>query len=214
MKSFAISQRSTLGIARIVKFCIMSLAPWRSSLARALHVNRSLRESRYFQLATISPHHQPANRTVVFREFRENSNDLQIVSDARSQKNAHLQQNPQGEICWYFGKTQEQFRIKGMITVVDSDHKTLSSLRQTLWEKLSDKARLLFVWPHPKAERTEPETAFTEPTPSTQHPPETFTVLLFSPQEVDHLTLKGNPQNRYLYSCDEAGNWSKIEVNP
>jgi PPOX class probable FMN-dependent enzyme len=192
----------------------MSLAPWRSAIARSLHQNRSLPESRYFQLATLTPSGQPANRTVVFRGFRDDSNELQIVSDARSEKNAHLQQHPQAEICWYFAKSRDQFRISGVIKVIDADHTNLASLRQSLWEQLSDSARLLFLWPHPKAKRTQGEEAFTQLDPSSQQPPETFTVLLFSPQQVDYLTLKGNPQNRYLYTLDEAENWSMTEVNP
>jgi len=192
----------------------MALAPWRSAIARSLHQNRSHPDSRFFQLATVTPNGQPANRTVVFRGFRDNSDDLQIISDARSEKNHHLQQQPQAEICWYFTKSREQFRFRGIIKVIDSENTALASLRQTVWENLSDNARLLFAWPHPKAERTAPETTFTEANPSPHHPPETFTLLLFSPHHVDYLTLKGNPQNRYLYSCDDQGNWFQQEVNP
>ncbi len=192
----------------------MSLAPWRSAIARSLHINRSHPDSRFFQLATVTPNNQPANRTVVFRGFRDDSNDLQIISDARSEKNHHLQYQPQAEICWYFTKSREQFRFHGIIKVIDSENTAFASLRQTLWENLSDNARLLFAWPHPKAERTEPEATFTEAKPSPYHPPETFTVLLFSPHHLDYLTLKGTPQTRYLYRCDDAGNWSQQEVNP
>jgi pyridoxamine 5'-phosphate oxidase len=31
---------------------------------------------------------------------------------------------------------------------------------------------------------------------------------------VDLLELRGEPQNRWLYLRDEAGNWSVREVNP
>lgn len=192
----------------------MSIAPWRLPLARALHQNRSLRESRYFQLATVTPDGKPANRTVVFRGFRDDSNDLQIVTDLRSQKVSELQQQPHGEICWYFTKSREQFRISGDVNLITAQTTPLSSLRQTLWEQLSDNARLQFVWPHPKAERTQQEEAFTNTCPPQDIPLETFIVLLFSPQQVDYLLLKGTPQNRYLYWLDEAENWSVREVNP
>jgi PPOX class probable FMN-dependent enzyme len=192
----------------------MSLAPWRSRLTRALHHNRSLRESRYFQLATVTPEGKPANRTVVFRGFRDNTNQLQIVTDARSEKISDLKQQPQAEICWYFTKSREQFRLRGNVQLITPQTESLSSLRQTLWEQLSDNARLQFVWPHPKTERTQGEDAFTHPVPSQKKPPETFVVLLFFPQQVDYLLLKGNPQNRYLYWLDEAENWSVKEVNP
>ncbi|PSO47987.1 MAG: pyridoxamine 5'-phosphate oxidase [Cyanobacteria bacterium SW_9_44_58] len=192
----------------------MSLAPWRSRLTRALHRNRSLRESRYFQLATVTPEGTPANRTVVFRGFRDNTNQLQIVTDARSEKISDLQQHPQAEICWYFTKSREQFRLRGNVCLITAQSASFSSLRQTLWQQLSDNARLQFVWPHPKAERTQGEDAFTNSFPSQEIPPDTFVVLLFFPQQVDYLLLKGNPQNRYLYWLDEAENWSVKEVNP
>jgi pyridoxamine 5'-phosphate oxidase len=48
---------------------MMTLAPWRSALARALHRNRALVYARYFQLATVRADGRPANRTVVFRGF-------------------------------------------------------------------------------------------------------------------------------------------------
>ncbi len=186
----------------------MALAPWRSAIARSLHLNRSLPESRYFQLATITPQGFPTNRTVVFRGFQDNTNNLQIITDARSDKVSHLQQHPQAEICWYFTKSREQFRFQGEISLITAN--TASQVRQTIWEQISENARLQFIWPHPKAPRT--ANAFPENPPSTI--PDTFVVLLFSPQEVDYLSLKGNPQNRYLYTLDNAGNWSMSEVNP
>lgn len=189
----------------------MSLAPWRSAIARSLHINRSHPDARFFQLATITPDGNPANRTVVFRGFRDQSNELQIISDARSEKNAHLQQQPQGEICWYFTKSREQFRFSGMITVVNAQNTALASVREAVWDNISDSSRLLFFWPHPKAERTEKD--FPE-TPLSDTIPETFTVLLFSPKQVDYLTLKGDPQNRYLYVLEDEDNWSMREVNP
>ena len=56
-----------------------NLAPWRSILSRSLHRNRSLANARYFQLATINMNGEPANRTVVFRGFLEETNKLQII---------------------------------------------------------------------------------------------------------------------------------------
>jgi hypothetical protein len=57
----------------------MILAPWREPLARALHRNRSLAYSRYLQLATVRNNGRPANRTVVFRGFLENTNQLKMI---------------------------------------------------------------------------------------------------------------------------------------
>ena len=65
---------------------IENSAHWRVILERALQINRSERHSRYFQLATIRPDGTPANRTVVFRGFSQGTNQLQIITDKRSEK--------------------------------------------------------------------------------------------------------------------------------
>jgi pyridoxamine 5'-phosphate oxidase len=38
--------------------------------------------------------------------------------------------------------------------------------------------------------------------------------LLLDPVEVDHLELRGEPQNRRIYYRDEQNNWSSQEINP
>ncbi|PSN80900.1 pyridoxamine 5'-phosphate oxidase, partial [filamentous cyanobacterium CCP4] len=95
-----------------------ALAPWRSSLARALHRNRSRPYSRYFQLATVTAAGHPANRTVVFRDFLPNTNTLTVVTDQRSAKVTDIAAHPWVEACWYFTHTREQFRLAGPIAVV------------------------------------------------------------------------------------------------
>ena len=68
----------------------MSLALWRSPLARALHRNRSLAFARYLQLATVRASGRPANRTVVFRGFLADTNQLKFIIDIRSQRQRKL----------------------------------------------------------------------------------------------------------------------------
>jgi pyridoxamine 5'-phosphate oxidase len=58
----------------------MTLAPWRSPLSRALHRDGSKPHSRYFQLATVQANGHPANRTVVFRGFLNDTNQLKIIT--------------------------------------------------------------------------------------------------------------------------------------
>ncbi|MFM7406931.1 MAG: pyridoxamine 5'-phosphate oxidase family protein, partial [Cuspidothrix sp.] len=88
----------------------MSLAPWRSLISHALHRNRSLVYSRYVQLATVGENGLPANRTIVFRGFLEDTNQLKFITDIRSQKAEQISKQPAAEICWYFPNTREQFR--------------------------------------------------------------------------------------------------------
>ena len=193
----------------------MSLAPWRSPLAHALHRNRALPYARYVQLATLRADGKPANRTIVFRGFLENTNQLRFIADRRSEKTGQLDGQPWGEICWYFPKTREQFRILGTLRVVSADHadEEMLKARKMLWHDVSDGGRSQFAWASPKQPKTEP---LEQATPDPLNPLSTFCLLLLEPTQVDHLELRGDPQNRYLYSKEEQepGSWSKVEVNP
>lgn len=191
------------------------LAPWRSPLARALHRNRSLIYARYVQLATVQPNGRPANRTVVFRGFLEPGNRIKFISDRRSHKIAQIYTTPWGEVCWYFPKTREQFRLSGLLTVVDADcpDQTLVDARSQQWIELSDNARIQFAWPEPRQPRDSSADAFAPAAPDPHQPPDTFCLLLLEPETVDHLELKGDPQNRTLYTQTE-GQWQVQAINP
>ena len=192
------------------------LALWRSHLAHALHRNRAKPYSKYVQLATINPEGLPTNRTVVFRGFLESTNQLQFIIDTRSKKFIHIQQKPYGEICWYFTKTREQFRIAGNLILVTSEHEDseLLKARQTMWQNISDSARLQFAWANPgEVRQSTPEAFDTEP-PSEEQPLDNFCLLLLEPQTVDHLELRGDPQNRYLYTLSSDKSWEIKEINP
>ncbi|MEL6604688.1 MAG: Npun_F5749 family FMN-dependent PPOX-type flavoprotein [Cyanobacteria bacterium J06614_10] len=195
------------------------LAPWRSPLARALHRNRAQPFCRFLQLATLRPDGTPANRTVVFRGFAENSNRLMFISDRRSEKISQIEQNPNAEVCWYFTKTREQFRLSGQLQVITSDSPDPANqqLRDRLWQNISDNARLQFAWPHPKAAREQDSAAFSPNPPDSAAPIENFCALLLSAHTVDYLSLKGNPQDRVLYQKkpkDSSAAWTMAEVNP
>jgi PPOX class probable FMN-dependent enzyme len=212
------------------------LAPWRSVLAHTLHAHRHQPEARYLQLATVDQQQRPTNRTVVFRGFWEQTNWLKFITDTRSQKYTHLQQQPWAEACWYFPKTREQFRISGQLhSIIAPDHEhshppnqgnppiiaaqNLARVQQ--WRELSDAARLQFAWPAPKdlrdADSVQDQAVFNPELPDAQNPPPNFCLLLLEPHQVDYLKLQGEPQNRYLYNwridLDELI-WQTTEVNP
>jgi pyridoxamine 5'-phosphate oxidase len=194
----------------------MNLAPWRSPLTRALKHHSNLPQARFVQLATIDINGYPSNRTVVFRGFLDHSNDLQFITDIRSAKIEHIKKQPQAEICWYFPQTREQFRIRGEIILIDGNYSEIENLkkaRSQMWKNLSETARKQFTWPEPEQQRAE-IIAFNQPQPDENSPLENFCLLLLKPQKVDHLKLKGNPQNRYIYKLDHQNNWQMIEVNP
>lgn len=192
------------------------LAPWRSHIARALHCNRAKPESKYVQLATITPEGLPTNRTVVFRGFLAQTNQLQFITDTRSDKFNHLQQQSWSEICWYFTKTREQFRFAGNCTLVTSQCKDtdLLTARKTMWQNISDAARIQFTWANPgKIRQNSPEDCNSSLSLPTQ-PLDNFCLVLLTPQKVDHLQLKGEPQNRYLYTLQSDFTWEVKEINP
>lgn len=194
----------------------MTLTPWRSALDHALYRNRAQASCRYLQLATINAEGQPSNRTVVFRGFVDEA--LQIVTDGRSEKVQQIQACPWAEVCWYFTMTREQFRLAGQLTLVSPDNDP-SNLRCDTWQALSAQTRQQFYWPHPGKARTE-ATAFVPVDCSTERPPDSFYVLLLDIERVDHLTLRGNPQDRVIYRRikhamgDWSSDWSVETVNP
>lgn len=192
----------------------MSLAPWRSPLARALHRNRSLPYARYLQLATIRPDGRPANRTVVFRGFLDDTNQLRIVTDARSEKATQIEANPWAEVCWYFPNTREQFRLSGQLLLIRETHsdQELLQARQRSWQELSDAARIQFAWAYPGKPRD--DNGFNPSPPDPSMPLSHFCLLLLNPIQVDHLELRGEPQNRYIYQFHETNGWQLQAVNP
>ncbi|KAF9602472.1 hypothetical protein IFM89_028486 [Coptis chinensis] len=74
-----------------------SAAPWKQLIMNALELNSNLKHSSYVQLATIGSNGRPANRTVVFRGFHDDSNKIQINTDSRSCKVEELKQCPFAE---------------------------------------------------------------------------------------------------------------------
>jgi pyridoxamine 5'-phosphate oxidase len=195
------------------------LAPWRSSLAHALHRNRALAYARYLQLATINKNGAPANRTLVFRGFLAGTNHLTFVTDTRSEKAEQINHNSQGEVCWYFPKTREQFRIAGRLYLIDHQHRNtdLQASRCATWQALSDAARAQFTWA-PPGQPKDAELTVNGFFPDPIEPLPNFGLLLLEPLSVDHLELRGDPQNRcrYLRQNDQDSDltWLTQMINP
>jgi pyridoxamine 5'-phosphate oxidase len=192
------------------------LAPWRSPLSSAIHRNRSKPHSRYFQLATVNPAGYPANRTVVFRGFLDDEqNQLKMITDARSAKIQDIEHQPLAEICWYFTKTREQFRISGklQLVTVQETNLDLQQARKFTWHNLSSPGRSQFSWPDP-AQPMADQSAFVVEANDTNTPHSNFCLLLLTPQRIDHLQLKSDPQQRFLYTLQSDSTWTNQAVNP
>ncbi|HIK46809.1 MAG TPA: pyridoxamine 5'-phosphate oxidase family protein [Leptolyngbyaceae cyanobacterium M65_K2018_010] len=193
----------------------VALAPWRIPLAGSLHRNRRRPHSRYFQLATVQANGRPANRTVVFRGFVPHRNELMFVTDQRSQKVGDLAACPWAEACWYFTETREQFRLGGAISLIGPTPTPAigHQLRQQVWQALSKASGQAFYWPPPGQTRS-PDTAFQLEPAATPEPPDTFCLGLLHPDWVDHLELRGKPQNRTRYQWVDPGHWQIQAINP
>ncbi len=180
---------------------------WRASLSQALRRNRRDAHHRYMQLATLAEDGWPANRTVVFRGFSEDGQRLQVATDTRSAKVAELAEHDGVEICWYFTRSREQFRIRGQASLHDA-FSSEAAARARLWSSLSEGARAQFYWPDPGRPLGEGDTVA-----AGDGPPASFLLLEVTPLRVDHLELEADPQQRRL-SRQLDGAWQTIAINP
>ena len=199
----------------------MIFPKWRQSLEISLHVHRSKPESKFFQAASISITEGSnelvvENRTLVFRGFDENSNSLLAITDIRADKFIQWQRKPQSQICWYFAKTREQYRVSSIVYLIgpanhQRDDKN-KGIRLKVWESLSEKAKGQFVWPTPKADLLNNEVHIGN---DDNNIPDTFVVLMFKPISVDYLNLTMTPQTRELHSIHkQTSQWIYNCVNP
>ena len=195
---------------------------WRALVQAALYRHRSDPTARYLQLATVDVNHHPQNRTVAFRGFVDDSDQLQFAVDSRSEKISQILSNDRAQVCWYFRKTREQFRISGHLTPIMAPHLMLQPeaeaqvLRKRLWSHISERSRALWFWPEPKGPRAHAD-EYVFKIAREAEVPDTFVLLLLDPVEVDHLELKGDesyPQVRHLHIRKAPDQWVRYPVNP
>lgn len=184
---------------------------WSEALKRAIRRNRRDAHNRYLQLATLREDGTPAVRTLVFREFCDISLELRMATDRRSAKVGEISACPHGQVSWYLTHTREQFRLRGVLRLEGAEASSQHA-RRKLWNGLSEKAREQFYWPDPgrPLDRPSPGVEIT----GDDGPPDTFLLLALAVDEVDHLTLRGDPQTRVISRRDERGTWLSEPVNP
>uniref|UniRef100_A0A7S4IHW8 Pyridoxamine 5'-phosphate oxidase Alr4036 family FMN-binding domain-containing protein n=1 Tax=Odontella aurita TaxID=265563 RepID=A0A7S4IHW8_9STRA len=126
------------------------------------------------------------------------------------------------EMVWWFGKSSEQYRIRGNLKFVgggtfdDDDDVHLSRARKEQWGNLSDTAREQFYWKEPGVPYVQQATV----PPGGRGddgrvlpPPENFLLMLLYPNRVDYLRLGDN--FRQVDELDrEGGGWKLERVNP
>ncbi|KAL9229008.1 hypothetical protein vseg_004526 [Gypsophila vaccaria] len=193
------------------------MTPWKQLLLHALQTNSHLKHSSFFQLATIGADGKPANRTVVFRGFQEESDKIQINTDLRSHKIKDIKHWPFAEICWYFTDSWEQFRINGFVDIIDGSSSDPLKLqqREKAWFASSLNSRLQYLGPDPGLPSITEDLPKDNRLDPSAGPVSSFCLLVLDPDEVDYLNLKTNM--RAGYRCSSLNGvklWSTEKINP
>ncbi|KAK9803221.1 hypothetical protein WJX73_005396 [Symbiochloris irregularis] len=195
-------------------------AAWPARLEVSLKKNKKYAFASYFQLATISEGAtiRPVCRTVVYRGFAGETDNITFVTDQRSNKVREFERKALAEACWYFPNTREQYRLSGSITVVSQDDPPgpLQDERQHKWRSMSDPGRAQFAWPHPGEDRHLPDENWEPEAPAQDSAAlDTFCLVILNVETCDYLSLKENRRFVYANNGKESGSrWDCKEVNP
>ncbi|CAM0870887.1 unnamed protein product [Alopecurus aequalis] len=193
-------------------------SPWRALLQRALDANAHLKYSTFFQLATVGGGGRPANRTVVFRGFQEHCDKIQINTDARSSKISEIKEWPLGEICWYFTDSWEQFRISGIIDVIDGSSSDPAKLqqREKAWFASSVKSRSQYLGPCPGVPVANDDHIKDVHLDPSAGPVDAYCLLTLDPEKVDYVNLKSNQRLMFTRTQegDESSEWMAEKISP
>lgn len=158
-------------------------------------------------LATVDDEGRPRVRSVVCRRV-EDDGSLWVASDSRSEKNGQAASHPFGEIVFWLPSRREQFRLAGTLQVVSGD----DPRRIRAWHDLSDSARALFFWDRPGAPIFEERGENPERIEVEAKIPNSFELLVLSPDRVDALDLNRHPHRRRRWR--ESESWAAEKINP
>lgn len=161
---------------------------------------------------------RPANRTVVFRGFQDETEKIQINTDSRTRKIEDIKHFPFAEICWYFTDSWEQFRINGIIDVIDGSSSDPVNLKQRekSWFASSLKSRLQYMGPDPGLPSIDEELTNDFSLDPSAGPVNAFCLLVLDPDEVDYLNVKTNLRLVFKSSRSMNGDkcWISEKINP
>ena len=147
---------------------------------------------------------------------------MKFVTDGRSGK--VRESELLSEVCWWFPRTSEQFRIRGQLRYVGGEVGGWEGeARVEQWGRMRGEAREQFFWPAPGevwggeeqgGSREEgPKVEEGEDEEEIPPPPDNFLLMLLDPVAVDHLDLKKNV--RYKHERGEGREWDEgVRVNP
>lgn len=167
---------------------------WAALLRSAMEAHKHIRTSSFIQLATVCDKGLPHVRTVVFREFYPETDNIVIVTTSRTQKMKELAHQPHAEIHWYFTESREQFRLLGTVSEVKD-----ASYRESIWAKLSENNKR---WTIGANENDNVDLGTVSPD---------LRVLVHKPYHVDHVDLRQN--TRTIFDLKEDS-WSSTCSQP
>ena len=184
------------------------LPPWRPLLRGARQREGRAAGAGWLQLATVASDGSPRVRTLVFRGWSQ-AGDLELLTDARSDKTAELLYQPMVELCWLFRKAREQFRLRGSAGVITSEKDPVALADH--WQKLAPSGRSVWAWP-------DPGKAFSEPGPwpcevhDGEAVPQHLLLVRIHLTQVEQLDLKPHPHLRRCWEREH--NWRERRLNP
>jgi PPOX class probable FMN-dependent enzyme len=184
------------------------MTPWLQPLRDALDLEFSTKP-RIATLATVDEHHHPRARSIVVRRI-DDAGHLHLVSDARSEKNAHLRQTPFAELVFWLPTRRQQFRLAGPATITTSAGDRV--LLESLWRSLPDPTRAMFTWPAPGKPWPGCDIAFTPTLDASAPIPESLELITLLPEYVDRLDLSPTPHRRTRWRQQTA--WQPEDINP
>ncbi|KAH1204610.1 Pyridoxine/pyridoxamine 5'-phosphate oxidase 2 [Glycine soja] len=217
----------------------MGSLAWKQLLLNALESNAHLKHSSFMQLATLGTNGTPSNRTVVFRGFQDNTDNIQINTHARTPKIEELKLCSSAEICWYFTDSWEQFRINGDVDIIDGLNPDPLKLqhfgggggnsdgdgvvvvmimvggdrlaqREKSWFASSLRSRLQYLLPNPGLPCLNEQALPEISLDPSIGPVDAFCLLILEPNQVDYLNLKSNQRLTFKSSVSDAAKKSWI----
>ena len=174
----------------------MTLPPWRSLLAGARKREGNVPTARWLQLATVASDGTPRVRTLVFRGWGAESDQLDFCTDGRSAKLSDLLDQPAVELCWLFPKVRQQYRFRGITNILSIAE--AANICGTRWMQLTPSGRALWGWPSP-GQTFQPDADFPMELADNIKLPKHFMVLRVTTTQVELLDLKNHPHKRILW---------------
>ena len=185
---------------------------WLTELKRSIQRNQDDPYHRFVQLASVTQNGEPRNRTMVFRGFDPADDSILFCTDQRSAKIDDFVKDGLVELCWYFLRSREQYRLRGEVRFIDNTQK-----REHIWSKLSLETRAQFSWPAPlelviEGDDSEGHSKRIPEALEGSAPSLNFVLFKVDVNVVDYLSL-AEDYHRMIFKRSDHG-WSTWEVNP